>query len=831
MIIQAGPPARQNAAYRPAWGCQIFVRPEEWLMAWQWTLYAILALVSALTLVITAFYILLYHKNPASKTGALVLFTCAELMVAYLFDILSIDLTTKIFWMKAQYVGLVIAPTAWLIYSIQYTGREKWLTSRNLILLGILPLLFLLLVFTNQTHRLIWDQLHLVMRGSISEVEKTFGVGFWMMVIYLYLIILISGFLHIEMFIRSRRLYRWQASLLIIATIFPYLGATLDIFNLSPLPRLVSTTAGIMIACLMVAFTIYRVRWGDIRTVSHKAIFDRMGDAVIVLDAQNAIIDLNESAQKLIGHSSKESFGKHVKQVFPSEFNLLPEVIEINKEVVLHHESQQRTYDMRISPLTDWRGNLVSRVMVLRDITEHKKYLQETSALLDISTAVSSSLNIQEVLLIMAERLLKLTHFNMCEIYEWDEKNNQLFLLIEHGHSFWLENQGQKFPLDQYPTTKRVLISDEPEIIHSSMNDPDAVSLRNEGYSSSIILPLRDNDQVTGVMEVSHTVEIGGDHSALVSDCQKFISEASPWLQSLDDLPSEDNFKQLERFVNHIGASDCSISRWDRADNSIEFVLSYSNATWGRHQGPKYNPDEWDSAFRALREGKLSIVRSDDPDISPVDQDDLNVWKSQVLVVIPISVKNKNIGIVELYKIADDGPVSEDVLKLWKTAADQAGVALENARLFDEIQRALTTQITIREASNVIVSALDTNTILNQLANQICIAASATSVYICEYNETKTLSKVIAEYISPEAAPEEKTSDINQEYTNFDDDEFLDNMTKGIHDYSHIDDSELSEEEIAHMQQYAGLSLISQMKKQIEKRVDPKNRSWLQNAK
>jgi hypothetical protein len=29
----------------------------------------------------------------------------------------------------------------------------------------------------------------------------------------------------------------------------------------------------------------------------------------------------------------------------------------------------------------------------------------------------------------------------------------------------------------------------------------------------------------------------------------------------------------------------------------------------------------------------------------------------------------------------------------------------------------------------------------------------------------------------------------------------------------------------------AGLSLISQMKKQIEKRVDPKNRSWLQNAK
>ena len=255
-------------------------------------------------------------------------------------------------------------------------------------------------------------------------------------------------------------------------------------------------------------------------------------------------------------------------------------------------------------------------------------------------------------------------------------------------------------------------------------------------------------------------------------------------------------------------ASDCSISRWNRADNSIDFIASYTYATWERHRGVRYGLDEWASATSSVENGQMMVVRKDDPHISKVDLKDLRDWNSEMLIVIPILVKERIIGIVELYKIIDDGPIPEETLQLWKNAIDQAAISLENARLFDQTQRALAAQIALRESSNVIVSALETETILSLLAEQVCDAANATSVYISEFNADKTLSKVIAEYWSAEAAPEERRSDLGKEYTNFDDEPFVSIMAKGDFDYSHIDDSEISEDEIAHMKQYGAKSIL-----------------------
>ena len=71
------------------------------------------------------------------------------------------NLAAKVFWDKAQFVGIVVAPTAWLAFVLQYTGYKLWLTRRTLVLLTILPLLTLLLVFTNETHGLIHSRVWL----------------------------------------------------------------------------------------------------------------------------------------------------------------------------------------------------------------------------------------------------------------------------------------------------------------------------------------------------------------------------------------------------------------------------------------------------------------------------------------------------------------------------------------------------------------------------------------------------------------------------------------------------------------------------------------------
>ena len=59
------------------------------------------------------------------------------------------------FWARVQYPGIVAVPLMWLGLVIQYMGQEKWLTRRNLTLLAIIPLVTLLLAWTNDAHGLI----------------------------------------------------------------------------------------------------------------------------------------------------------------------------------------------------------------------------------------------------------------------------------------------------------------------------------------------------------------------------------------------------------------------------------------------------------------------------------------------------------------------------------------------------------------------------------------------------------------------------------------------------------------------------------------------------
>jgi PAS domain S-box-containing protein/putative nucleotidyltransferase with HDIG domain len=96
----------------------------------------------------------------------------------------------------------------------------------------------------------------------------------------------------------------------------------------------------------------------------------------MVLDFQNRIVDLNPAAQQLIGHTISELIGQPVGQVWP-EWSSQMEYDERGKEVVLDKGDGQRTYDVRISSLVDWRGQIISRVVVLRDITERKQAEEE----------------------------------------------------------------------------------------------------------------------------------------------------------------------------------------------------------------------------------------------------------------------------------------------------------------------------------------------------------------------------------------------------------------------------------------------------------------------
>jgi hypothetical protein len=84
----------------------------------------------------------------ASALGVLMLSVCVW-NNGYALELSATGLSTKLFWANAQYAPVVLTPVIWLAFSLEYRKRSKWLTVRRGFMLGIVPLLTNLFVWTN----------------------------------------------------------------------------------------------------------------------------------------------------------------------------------------------------------------------------------------------------------------------------------------------------------------------------------------------------------------------------------------------------------------------------------------------------------------------------------------------------------------------------------------------------------------------------------------------------------------------------------------------------------------------------------------------------------
>src|SRR5258708_37721836 len=100
----------------------------------------------------------------------------AEWSLAYALELVSADLPAALFWDNMTWLGAAVAPTLWLAFVLQYTGRAEWLTRRNVVILMVEPLITVLLVCTNRFHGLVEDNIRMETRGSISFLHKTDGL-------------------------------------------------------------------------------------------------------------------------------------------------------------------------------------------------------------------------------------------------------------------------------------------------------------------------------------------------------------------------------------------------------------------------------------------------------------------------------------------------------------------------------------------------------------------------------------------------------------------------------------------------------------------------------
>ena len=346
-------------------------------MEWQYTPYTIPLIVVGIGTAIFAFHVYRLHGSKAeARTLVLLMVGVALWSLGYALQWASGDLAFKVFWAKLKYMGIAIVPTAWLVFAIQYTRREKWLSPCIMAVLAIMPLVMLLFVWTNDFHHLYWTDAVIYDNGVFLVLSLPEGVAFWGWAAYFYLLSLFATILIIDAFLRSHRVYRRQAAVVLIAASVPWLANVIYLAHLSPSLYLDITPFAFAITCFACAWGLFRFRLLDVLPLARDAIVENMSDAVIVLDTENHIIDMNPSAERIIGRSVSESVGEPIGQVWSEWSDKLgfpTDKGETSWEIALGDKENRRIYGMRTSHQFDSREQLVCKVIVLRDITERKQ--------------------------------------------------------------------------------------------------------------------------------------------------------------------------------------------------------------------------------------------------------------------------------------------------------------------------------------------------------------------------------------------------------------------------------------------------------------------------
>jgi PAS domain S-box-containing protein len=326
-----------------------------------------------------SFYIFLYRKAPGSQALSILILGASLWSLGYAFELLASSLTYKLFWEKIEFFGIVIIPLAWFVFVAQFLGYPKWM-KRILdlkILLVIIPVVTLILVWTNDLHNLIWQSVQMYKIGPLVTLDFVRGPWFWVLMSFSYLLLLWGSVMLIISLFSIVRLQRWQVFLTLLAILLPWVGNVLYISGISPEHFLDWTAFLFLFSGVLFSISLFRFQLVNILPIAQEAVFAGLIDDIIVLDLSNRIVEMNPSARAMTGIAGGDPLGKDISKVMPELMGYIDRAGMSKKyrsELDREEKQEMEFYDLHINLLSDPYSNPIGRLVVLHRITQLKQY-------------------------------------------------------------------------------------------------------------------------------------------------------------------------------------------------------------------------------------------------------------------------------------------------------------------------------------------------------------------------------------------------------------------------------------------------------------------------
>jgi len=283
------------------------------------------------------------------------------------------SLEIKILFSKFTYFTIPFVPFVWFIFNIRYMGLLKHWYGPRLLWFLVVPVFIVAFAWTNDLHGWMWPTFTRATSDPESRILYGTGPAKILTIVYSYSLILITTALIVYRIIRSEGVLKKQYQALLVSSSFPWIANILYITGNSP--------AGIEITPISFTVMVAAILWSmsrnnlfDLMPVAYDILFRNMSDSAFVLDNQNRVVEINESAQRVL-HLRRESIGAEpyiAHSAYPDLMYRFLEMEEGRTEYELNDGELIRWYDVRVTNLTYRNGKNAGRMFVLRDISIRK---------------------------------------------------------------------------------------------------------------------------------------------------------------------------------------------------------------------------------------------------------------------------------------------------------------------------------------------------------------------------------------------------------------------------------------------------------------------------
>ena len=381
-------------------------------MSWIYTPYAGILWAVAAVSAFTTILLLNRRNKPGVNALILLMSLITEWALASGLEAASVGLAQKVFWSKVEYLGPIIVPTLFLIFTLEYSQQAAWLGRRRMILLSIVPMAALIITWTNEYHGLIWNSFT-VSPGAANSIIYGHGAGYYVLIAYNYLL-MFAGLLTLgNMWRRSTQPYRKQVGVLLVGSIFPFITGLIYTLGLDPFPGLDITPVSFGMTGIVLVAGVQRFQLFNLVPVARDSLIENMLDGVLVLDAQNRVMDTNPAAKKLVNSLSAEALGQPVEKVlsfWPNLMKRFSDTENIQTEVLLRQVPPCHL-ELHVTPLYDGHKHLTGKLIIFRDITERKqtesdlaRNIEELKIINRISLIITSGLDMNHILRTLREQ-------------------------------------------------------------------------------------------------------------------------------------------------------------------------------------------------------------------------------------------------------------------------------------------------------------------------------------------------------------------------------------------------------------------------------------------